>query len=129
MKFEHFALNVPDARAHAAWYVTHVGFTYARQQSVAPYTTFLADDTGRTVVELYSNPGAAMTDFSSQHPLLFHFALVSTAAPADRARLEKAGATLFVEAPQPDGSLLIMLRDPWGVALQLCQRTIPFPLP
>ena len=26
----------------------------------------------------------------------------------------------------PDGTLLVMLRDPWGVALQLCQRTKPF---
>ena len=29
----------------------------------------------------------------------------------------------------PDGSMLIMLRDPWGVALQLCQRSRPFPVP
>ena len=129
MKFEHFALNVPDARAHAAWYVAHVGFTVARQQAAAPYTTFLADSTGRNIVELYSNPSAAMTDFPSQNPLVFHFALVSANAPADRARLEKAGATFVVEAPQPDGSLLMMLRDPWGVALQLCQRTTPFPMP
>ena len=27
------------------------------------------------------------------------------------------------------GTLLIMLRDPWGVPLQLCQRTQPFPMP
>lgn len=126
MKFEHFALNVPDTRAHAAWYVAHLGFTVARQQTAAPYTTFLADGTGRTVVELYTNPSATLTDFPSQHPLVFHFAVVSTDARADRTRLETAGATLFGETPQPDGSMLIMLRDPWGVALQLCQRANPF---
>ena len=126
MKFEHFALNVPDTRAHTAWYVAHLGFTVARQQTAAPYTTFLADSTGRTVVELYTNPSATLTDFPSQHPLVFHFAVVSTDARADRTRLETAGATLFGEAPQPDGSMLIMLRDPWGVALQLCQRANPF---
>jgi predicted enzyme related to lactoylglutathione lyase len=126
MQFEHFALNVPDTRAHAAWYVAHVGFTVARQQTAAPYTTFLADSTGRTVIELYTNPNAAMTDFPSQHPLVFHFAVVSTDARADCTRLQNAGATVFLEAPQPDGSTLIMLRDPWGVALQLCQRTHPF---
>ena len=51
--------------------------------------------------------------------------------PADtiRPRLERAGATLFLEEPQPDGSILIMMRDPWGVPLQLCQRTNPFPMP
>lgn len=101
MKFEHFALNVPDARAHAAWYVAHVGFTVARQQAEVPYMTFLADSTGRNIVELYSNPAAAMTDFPSQHPLVFHFALVSADAPADRARLEKAGARFVAEALNP----------------------------
>lgn len=129
MKFEHFALNVPDTRAHAAWYVAHLGFTVARSRSDAPFTHFLADKTGRTIVELYSNPNAAMPDYAAQHPLVFHLALATSDARAERTRLEKAGATLVVEEPQPDGSMLIMLRDPWGVALQLCQRTNPFPMP
>lgn len=129
MKFEHFALNVPHCRAHAQWYVQHLGFTIARQREDAPFTHFLADDTGRTVVELYSNPKAAYPDYAGTHPLCFHVAVVATDAKAERARLEKAGATLFLEEPQPDGTLLIMLRDPWGVPLQLCQRTVPFSMP
>lgn len=129
MKFEHFALNVPDTRAHAAWYVTHLGFTVARRREDAPYTHFLADETGRTIVEFYTNPKAAIPDYAAAHPLSFHIAVVAADARAERARLEAAGATLFIEEPQPDGSLLIMLRDPWGVPLQLCQRTKPFPMP
>ena len=129
MKFEHFALNVPDARTQAAWYVAHLGFTVARRREDTPFTHFLADETGRTVVELYSNPHAAMPDYAAQHPLVFHLAVATADAKAERARLEQAGATLFLAEPQPDGSLLIMLRDPWGVALQLCLRTQPFPLP
>ena len=54
MKFEHFAINVPDARAQAAWWVQNLGLTVARKREDAPYTHFLADDTGRTIVELYS---------------------------------------------------------------------------
>jgi catechol 2,3-dioxygenase-like lactoylglutathione lyase family enzyme len=126
MKFEHFALNVPDPVAQAAWYVAHLGFTVARRRDDAPFTHFLADDTGRTVLELYSNPKAPVPDYAWQHPLVFHVAVVALDAKRERARLERAGATLFLEDPQPDGSLLIMLRDPWGVALQLCQRTNPF---
>lgn len=129
MKFEHFALNVPDAAAQAKWYVQHLGFKVVRSRADAPFTHFLADETGRVVVELYTNPKAAIPDYGSQHPLLFHLAVVSTNAAADRARLEKAGATLFLEEPQPDGSMLIMMRDPWKVALQLCQRTNPMPMP
>ena len=129
MKFEHFALNVPDARAHSAWLVRHIGFTIARARTDAPYTHFLADETGRTIVELYSNPKAPYPDYAHTHPLVFHLAVVAADATTERARLELAGATLFLEEPQPDGTQLIMMRDPWGLPLQLCQRTTPFPMP
>ena len=129
MKFEHFALNVPDARAHAAWYVAHLALTVVRSADQAPYTHFLADDTGRTVLKIYSNPKAAIPDYAAAHPLCFHFAVVAADAKAERVRLEKAGATLFLEEPQSDGSMLIMMRNPWGVPPQLCQRAKPFPMP
>ena len=129
MKFEHFALNVPDARGHAAWYVQHLGFKVARAREEAPYTHFLADETGRTIIELYSNPKAAIPDYAAAHPLCFHVAVATPDARAERIRLERAGAELVLDDPQPDGSVLVMMRDPWGVPLQLCQRTNPFPMP
>jgi catechol 2,3-dioxygenase-like lactoylglutathione lyase family enzyme len=125
MKFEHFAINVPDARGMSRWYVEHLGFTIVRRREEPPYTHFLADETGRTIVELYSNPKAALLNFGTQHPLVFHFAVVAADARAERRRLEKAGARFFLDEPQPDGSILIMMRDPWGVALQICPRTTP----
>ncbi len=127
MKFEHFAFNVPDARAVSRWYVEQLGFQVVRRREDAPYTHFLADDTGRVVVEIYSNPSAVMPDYAAQHPLVFHFAVFTTDASADQRRLIKAGATLFLEETTPDGTRLVMMRDPWGVPLQLCQRTTPFP--
>ena len=129
MKFEHFALNVPDPRAQAQWYVQHLGFAIARSRADAPFTHFLADETGRTIVELYGNTSVAMPDYAAMPPLNFHLAVVAADAKAERARLEQAGATLLREEPQPDGSMLIMMRDPWGVPLQLCQRTVRFPMP
>lgn len=126
MKFEHFALNVPDVRAQAAWYVEHLGFSVARKREDAPFTHFLADSSGRVVVELYTNPAATIPNYAAQHPLVFHFAVVAQDARAERIRLEQAGATLFLEETLGDASLLIMLRDPWGVPVQLCQRTKPF---
>mgnify|MGYP001590148746 CR=1 FL=1 len=129
MKFEHFALNVPDAPAHAQWYVRHLGFSIARRREDAPFTHFLADETGRTIVELYTLPTSTIPDHAAAHPRSFHLAVVAADAPAERARLEQAGARLFLDEPQPDGTLLIMMRDPWGVPLQLCQRTTPFPMP
>jgi glyoxylase I family protein len=129
MKFEHFALNVPDVHAHVQWYLEHLGLKIARELPDPPYMTFLADDTGRTIVELYSNPKAPYPDYKAAHPLLFHIAFVAADARAARLRLEKAGATLFAEDALPDGSTLIMMRDPWGVPLQFCQRAKPFPMP
>lgn len=125
MKFEHFALNVPDVRAMAQWYVEHLGFTVARRREDAPFTHFLADETGRVIVELYTNPAANIPDYANTHPLCFHIALVAGDARAERARLERAGASFAAQDLLPDGSILFMLRDPWGVALQLCQRTQP----
>ena len=127
MVFEHFALNVPDAAAAADWYVRHLGFTIVRAITGAPFTRFLADETGRTVLEVYSNPSQAIPDYAQQHWLVVHFAVVSANADADRARLEAAGATLATIDELPDGSRLIMMRDPWGVCVQLCQRAQPMP--
>ena len=38
-----------------------------------------------------------------------------------------AGATPAYEETLPDGSFLIMVRDPWGMPLQLVRRVTPFP--
>lgn len=127
MIFEHFAIDVPEPAAQARWYVQHLGFTIARKRDDGPFTHFLADATGRVVVELYMNSKALIPDYAAAHPLTFHIAVVSSDAAADRARLEDAGATFSREEPQADGSMLVMMRDPWGVPLQLCQRINPFP--
>ena len=127
MMFEHFALNVPETAAMAQWYVGHLGFKVVRRREDAPFTHFLADDTGRLVVELYTNPTAAITQFADSNPLTFHFAVATSAARSERERLERAGATFVLEDSLADGSILIMMRDPWGVPLQLCQRNQPFP--
>ena len=126
MRFEHFALNVPDVRATVAWYAQNLNLLVARARAEAPYTTFLSDETGRVFLELYTNPKDPIPDYAAQHPLRGHFAFAVKDARAESARLQKAGATLVVEEPQPDGTMLIMLRDPWGVPVQLCQRTEPF---
>jgi catechol 2,3-dioxygenase-like lactoylglutathione lyase family enzyme len=129
MIFEHFALNVPDVRAAATWYVQHLGLKVLRSRIDAPFTHFLGDSTGRVFLELYTNPTDPVPDYPAQHHLRVHLAFAVADAKAERTRLEQAGATLGVEEPLPDGSLLIMLRDPWGVPVQLCQRAQPFPPP
>ena len=126
MKFEHFAINVPDVRTTTKWYVENLGLSIVRSIEQAPYTKFLADETGRVVIELYSNTTEPVPDYPSMPPLNFHIAFVAANAKQVEERLIAAGATLFKEETLPDGSFLVMMRDPWGVPLQFCQRAKPF---
>jgi catechol-2,3-dioxygenase len=126
MIFEHFALNVNNVSAVVNWYVSHVGLRVASQQKKLPFMTFLADSSDRVILEIYHRSDEMMTNFETQHPLTFHLAFVSENAQEDRERLEVEGATFVEEVRKKDGSHLIMLRDPWGMPLQLCQRTVKF---
>ena len=126
MIFEHFAINVNNVDAVVKWYATHLGLQIVSQQKVAPFMTFLADSGGRVILELYQRPDAMMTNFSGQHQLTFHVAFVSHNAQKDRERLEAQGAYFVEEVHKEDGSHLVMLRDPWGMPLQLCVRAVKF---
>lgn len=127
MKFEHVALNVPAPCEMARWYADSLGFRILRQSDTGTCTHFLGDDSGRVCLELYRNPAAPIPEYATQPPLVFHFAVATDDTKHLRARLVAAGASLLAEETLPDGSVLAMLRDPWGVALQLCQRAKPFP--
>ena len=124
MKIEHLAFNVADPVAIAAWYCEHCGLRVVRHTPERAQTHFLADS-GSTVVEIYCNPPDQVPDYASADPLVFHLAFQSADALADSQRLVAAGATLVTEVRPENGSHLIMLRDPWGLALQICQRATP----
>ena len=125
MRFEHFALNVADARVMADWYVEHCGLRRVRAGRQSPYVHFLADPTGRVMMELYSNPVDPVPDYEAQHPLRFHFAFAVQDPTAVKKQLLSGGASLVNEKTLDDGSEVIMLRDPWGVPVQLCKRMDP----
>jgi catechol 2,3-dioxygenase-like lactoylglutathione lyase family enzyme len=126
MKFEHFALNVPEAKKVAAWYVKNLGLRVAITRDDAPFTSFLADDSGRVIIEVYSNTAAVYPDYRAAHPLCFHVAFIAEDPAAVRASLVAAGATAEYEDNLPDGSFLIMVRDPWGIPIQLVRRAKAF---
>lgn len=126
MIFEHFALNVNKIDEIVPWYMEHLGLQVVSEQEQPPFMTFLADSSGRIIMELYFRPEETITDFFQQHPLTFHVAFVSEDAEKDCERLVAQGATFVEAVKKEDGSHLIMLRDPWGLPLQLCQRTRKF---
>ncbi|MGC9347080.1 MAG: VOC family protein [Anaerolineae bacterium] len=125
MYFEHFALNVPDPRAMAEWYVEHCDLRVVHGIDVPPYMRFLADVTGRVIMEIYHNPKAPVPNYAEQSPLVVHVAYAVDDIEATKSELLDAGATLFSEEHQDNGSVLVMLRDPWGIPLQLVKRGVP----
>lgn len=125
MKIEHFALNVPDPLAMAAWYCQHLGMQVRFDQKDGSLTHFLADSSGQVMLEIYRNEAAPVPDYPAQHSLVLHLAF-ACARPAETAgRLLAAGAQWDSEYRHPDGTHLVMLRDPWGLAIQLCHRARP----
>jgi catechol 2,3-dioxygenase-like lactoylglutathione lyase family enzyme len=124
MKIEHVAIDVADPVAVASWYCKHLGLRVVRHVPQPAQTHFLADSE-TTILEIYCNPPDEIPDYGSMNPLLLHLAFTSADPAADSRRLIAAGAVVVEEARLADGSHLIMLRDPWGLALQLCRRARP----
>jgi catechol 2,3-dioxygenase-like lactoylglutathione lyase family enzyme len=122
MKIEHIALNVSEPLKVADWYETHLGLTSVKKMAEAPYMTFLADDSGKIMIELYQNTKAEVLAFDSLDPLMLHLAFVSENPEIDASRLMDAGAKKISDDTLSDGTRLIMMRDPWGLAVQLVKR-------
>jgi glyoxylase I family protein len=126
MNLEHVAINVADTLALVEWYTTHLEMKVVRGSTEPPYVHFLADKGGRCMLEIYSNPAAPLPEYQSMPPLMLHFAFAVEDMAASRERLIAAGATAEGEiTPTSSGDQLAMLRDPWGICIQLVKRKNP----
>lgn len=124
MKIEHFAINVENPVQMAVWYQKNLGMKIVRKQQEPPFAAFIADSEGRVMLEIYKNPADEVPDYRNMDPLIVHLAFVSDDPERDKIRLIEAGATLVTDDHFDDGSHLVMLRDPWGFAIQLCKRGV-----
>jgi glyoxylase I family protein len=126
MRVEHIAFQVKDSAAVADWYVKNLGFRVARHAGGPGNTHFLVDDVGHVVIELYNNPTAPQPDYASMHPLLLHVAFAVDDIAAAYQRLLAVGATSF-SPPETasSGDQFAMLRDPFGLPIQLVRRQTP----
>lgn len=124
MKIEHFGLQVDDPGAMAEWYVANLKFTIQREAESPNPVRFIADSNGEVMIEIYHNPMVGVPDYFSMDPLILHIAYVCADVDGETERLVAAGASVATEARNTDaGDRLAMLRDPWGVPLQLCNRS------
>ncbi len=125
MKLEHVALLVADPAAMARWYEEHLGMRVVRSHDTPTPARFVADAQGQSVLEIYSG-SLPLPDYAAMDPGLLHVAFASQDVAKDRARLIAAGATPVGEGTTtPSGDEFAMLRDPWGLALQLARRSTP----
>ena len=126
VRLEHVALNVADPIKMAQWYVDSLGMKVLREGPPPINARFLADGGGNMMLELYHNPPDAVPNYASMDPLLLHVAFMADDVDAVRQRLIAAGATPVGEVTTtPAGDKLVMLRDPWGLAIQFLRRADP----
>jgi glyoxylase I family protein len=126
MNLEHIAFNVPDPVAMAQWYVQNFGMKIVREGGAPAHARFIADARGQMMLELYHNPAAPVLDYRAINPLALHVAFSVNDVPMERARLLNAGASAEGEVSGNDaGDQFAMLRDPWGLAVQLVKRSKP----
>jgi glyoxylase I family protein len=125
MYIEHIALNVADPVAVAEWYRQHLRLTIVRRVPGDTQTHFVADAKGRVVLEFYHQQ-APVPDYAAMDPLVLHVAFGVSDMRGERQRLLLAGATAVGDVTvTPAGDELAMLRDPWGLAVQLVKRAEP----
>jgi glyoxylase I family protein len=126
MKIEHFAYQAQDPVSVAEWYVAHLGCVVKRSSGAPGHARFLADSAGVVMLEIYNHPRLTTPDYRGMDALLLHLAVMSTDPAGDRDRLVAAGATVVDDfTTSPAGDELVMLRDPWGFAIQLVRRAEP----
>ena len=90
------------------------------------FARFLADAAGASILETYASDVHPVPDYRGVDPALLHVAFATTEIAATRDRLIAAGATSVGEITEnAAGDRFAMLRDPWGLALQLAQRVRP----
>ena len=123
MKIEHLGLQVEDPAAASVWYEENLGFSICRSADEPNPVRFLADSSGVVMMEMYRNSAISVPDYRSMDPLELHIALCCDDVDDTVDRLIAAGATSASPAANTAaGDRLAMLRDPWGVPIQLCRR-------
>ena len=126
MQIEHIAWQVQNPIAVAEWYTQHMGFKVARRGKGPSLAHFLADSSGRVVIEIYNNSEASIPDYPAMSPFILHLAFAGLDVIETRDRLLKAGATIATDITITHaGDEIAMLRDPWGFPIQLIKRAEP----
>ena len=123
MRIEHAGIQVAKPGEMGDWYVKHLGFTNKRAAESPVPVRFIADASGKVMLEIYNNPKVPAPDYFKADPLFLHIAFTCDDIAGTMKRLIDAGATQHAPVEHtPAGDELVFLRDPWGMPIQLCKR-------
>lgn len=126
IRLEHVALNVADPPAIAEWYCKNLGMKIVKEGPPPVNARFICDSGGNMMLELYTNPPDAVPDYRSMNPLILHVAFMVEEIRAVRDKLLEAGATIVEDINTiPTGDQILIMRDPWGLAIQFVKRAQP----
>ncbi|MGD1044308.1 MAG: VOC family protein [Bacteroidota bacterium] len=129
-RLEHIAFNVKDPAAVAKWYCNHLGIKIVRKSLPPANTHFIGDTSGYMTFELYNNPDVPVPEYVSFSHMSLHLAFMVDDVKAMRDSLLAAGAKLVEDVTlTPAGDQVLMLRDPWGLAIQFVKRISPMLAP
>ena len=123
---QHIGLNVNNPVEVANWYIQNLGMKLIRQGNAPQFVTFIAGAGGNMEMEFYNKEKFKKIDFQKIDVMSFHFAFLTDSIGIIKKKLIDAGAKLVDKITEtPTGDKVAMLRDPWGMPLQLVERSIP----
>ncbi len=125
-RFEHIAFNVSDAVKVAQWYCENLGMKIIRAGGAPTFTTFIADSGEHMMLELFSNTNFPVYEPNKIHYMSIHLAFATPNIEKTQSELVASGATVAESLrTTAAGDKVLMMRDPWGLAIQFVQRVNP----
>lgn len=125
MKLEHIAFDVQNPEATIEWWCKNLGFRRSSSGSA-----FILDDSGTIGLEFYrTDKTSASPNYQTMNAMTMHIAFTVEDVRLEAERLAAAGAT--IESINQDSSdfHMAIVRDPDGIAIQLCRRAKSIFLP
>ena len=123
---EHVAFNVLDPSVIVKWYCGNLGMKVMRQGGAPTFTTFIADSGEHMMLELFHNADFPLFDPGKFNHMSIHLAFMVQDIAAMKTKLLAAGAGVVDDITKtPSGDQVLMMRDPWGLAIQFVQRAKP----
>ena len=123
---QHIGFNVYNPIEVSNWYIQNLGMKLIRQGNAPEHVTFIADSGNNMEIEFYNKEKFHKIEFQKIDVLTFHFAFLTDNINLIESKLITAGAKLVEKTTKtPTGDKVAMLRDPWGMPLQLVQRSNP----